>query len=73
MKQKHLPLIGLKAELRRRKITYAMLANKIKISVSALSQKINGRSDFYIYEIDTICQEFNIDYRFFYKVMLRIQ
>mgnify|MGYP004466216193 CR=1 FL=1 len=65
MKQKHLPLIGLKAELRRRKITYAMLAEELNISVSAVFQKINGRSDFYIYEIDTICQKFNIDYRFF--------
>lgn len=50
-KQKYRELVELKGLLREKKINYETLAQKMKMSLSALSNKINGKSIFNIIEI----------------------
>lgn len=50
-KQKYRELVELKGLLREKKINYETLAKKMKMSLSALSNKINGKSIFNIIEI----------------------
>mgnify|MGYP000888374388 FL=1 len=51
---KHRPYNQLKAELRSRKISNHELGKMLGISVSSVSNKINGKSDFLISEIARI-------------------
>ena len=65
MKQKHLPLLLLKSELRKRKISYREIARELSISLSSVCHKIGGRSDFYIHEMNALCERYGLDYRLF--------
>ena len=59
--KKYRELVELKGLLRERKINYETLSKKIKMSLSALSNKINGKSIFNIIEIVKICEVANIE------------
>jgi len=52
--EKYRELVELKGILRQKKITYETLAKHLKMSMSALSNKINGKSVFNIIEINRI-------------------
>lgn len=52
--KKYRELVELKGLLRQKKINYETLANNLKMSLSALSNKINGKSLFNILEVDKI-------------------
>lgn len=46
----------LKTELKEKEISYQTLADHLGITITALSNKMNGRSDFYIYEVQKIIE-----------------
>lgn len=52
--KKYRELLELKGLLREKKINYETLAKYLKMSLSALSNKINGKSIFNILEVDKI-------------------
>ncbi len=52
--EKYRELVELKGILREKKINYETLSNYLKISLSALSNKINGKSVFDILEAKNI-------------------
>lgn len=52
--KKYRELVELKGILREKKINYETLAKHLKMSLSALSNKINGKSVFDIVEINNI-------------------
>lgn len=52
--KKYRELLELKGLLREKKINYETLAKYLKMSLSALSNKINGKSVFNILEVDKI-------------------
>lgn len=54
MKNKYRELVELKGILREKKINYETLAKYLKMSISALSNKINGKSVFNILEVNSI-------------------
>ncbi len=58
--KKYRELVELKGILRQKKINYKTLANLLEISLSALSNKINGYSLFDILEVDKISKIINI-------------
>lgn len=51
---KYRELVELKGILREKKINYETLAKHLKMSLSALSNKINGKSVFNILEVEKI-------------------
>lgn len=51
---KYRELVELKGLLREKKINYETLARYLKMSLSALSNKINGKSVFNILEVENI-------------------
>lgn len=52
--KKYRELVELKGILREKKINYETLAKHLKMSLSALSNKINGKSIFDIVEVNNI-------------------
>ena len=52
--KKYRELVELKGILREKKINYETLSKYLKMSLSALSNKINGKSVFNILEVDKI-------------------
>ena len=54
--KKYRELVELKGILRERKISYENLAENLKMSLSAISNKINGKSVFDILEAKKICE-----------------
>lgn len=52
--KKYRELVELKGLLRQKKINYETLAKHLKMSLSALSNKINGNSVFNILEVNKI-------------------
>lgn len=65
--QQHEPYRKLKGALRERGITYSQLANTLKISETAVSHKINGKSDFYLSEVTKIENEYGIKVNIFFR------
>lgn len=51
---KYRELVELKGLMRQKKVNYETLAKELEISISALSNKINGKSLFNILEADKI-------------------
>ena len=64
-KLKHKPYQKLKGKMRECNITCSDLAELLNISETAVIHKINGRSDFYISETDTIIQSLGWNYDIF--------
>ena len=54
--KKYRELVELKGLLREKKINYEALAKYLKLSLSALSNKINGKSVFNLVEVAKISQ-----------------
>ena len=52
--KKYRELVELKGILREKKINYETLARFLKMSISALSNKINGKSAFFILVVNKI-------------------
>ncbi len=59
--QKYRELVELKGLLRQKKINYETLAKYLKMSLSALSNKINGKSVFNILEVEKIASFIGIE------------
>lgn len=59
--KKYRELTELKGLLRQRKINYETLAKYLRMSLSALSNKINGKSLFNILEVDRIAKFVDIE------------
>lgn len=59
--KKYRELTELKGLLRQKKINYETLARYLKMSLSALSNKINGKSLFNILEVDKIAKFVGIE------------
>lgn len=59
--KKYRELTELKGLLREKKINYEALAKYLKMSLSALSNKINGKSVFDLVEVGKIVQLMGID------------
>lgn len=53
---KYRELVELKGILREKKVTYDTLSKYLKMSLSALSNKINGKSIFTLTEVIKICE-----------------
>lgn len=60
MNKKYRELVELKGKMREKKISYAAMAKKLKISVSNFSDKINGKSVFNIIEVNIMARELKI-------------
>lgn len=58
---KYRELVELKGLLREKKINYVTLARYLKLSLSALSNKINGKSIFNLVEVVKIAQLIGIN------------
>lgn len=54
--QKYRELVELKGLLREKKINYVALANYLKLSLSAVANKINGKSIFNLVEVVKISE-----------------
>jgi len=59
--KKYRELVELKGLIRERKTNYETLAKQLKMSISAISNKINGKSVFNILEAEKISEILNID------------
>ena len=59
--KKYRELLELKGLLRQKKINYETLAKYLKMSLSALSNKINGKSVFNILEVEKIASFVGIE------------
>lgn len=59
--KKYRELVELKGILREKKINYEALAKYLKMSLSALSNKINGKSIFNLVEVAKIVQLVGIE------------
>lgn len=56
----HRPYNEFKGALRARNLTYANVARLLNISETAVGYKINGKSDFYISEVEKILNSYNL-------------
>lgn len=61
----HLPYNRFKGFLREKGLTYQDIANLIQATAPTVSQKINGKSDFFWSEIQIISKEYGINYDIF--------
>lgn len=61
MKRKYRELVELKGKMREKKVSYAIMAKELKISVSNFSDKINGKSVFNIVEVNIIAKVLGIE------------
>lgn len=57
---KYRELVELKGLMRQKKVNYETLSKELELSISALSNKINGKSLFNILEADRISKILNI-------------
>lgn len=71
-KKFHEPYMRLKGILREKGLTYADIAETLEISETAVGFKINGTSDFFIGEVDTLEEKHGIPTEIFFKKKLRI-
>lgn len=64
-KIKHLPYENLKVKLFQHKISYSDLAKLLNLSETAVSHKINGKSDFMLQEAIRVSEFAKIDIKNF--------
>ncbi len=57
-KEMHKPYNKLKGFLREHMITYGEIAKTLGITESAVANKLNGRSDFYLREIEILLDQY---------------
>lgn len=61
----HEPYNRLKGALRERGLTYDDISKTLEISETAVGFKINGTSDFYISEVETLRQTYDFSLQIF--------
>lgn len=54
----HKPYNKLKGSLREKGLTYSDVATTLGISETAVGLKINGKSDFYLSEVESLCARY---------------
>ena len=64
-KVKHKPYAKLKGKMREKGLTCADISKLLNLSETAVNHKINGRSDFYIGEVEKISAAYDIERKFF--------
>ena len=57
---KHPPHLKLKGQLAEKGIKQKELARLLGITVTTLSRKINGQAHFTVFEVNKICQEYDL-------------
>lgn len=62
---KHKPYQKLKGVMTEKSITYADFSRVLGISITAVNNKINGKSDFLLSEVEIINKAFDIETKFF--------
>ncbi len=62
----HQPYAKLKGWLRETGLTYEDLALLLGINKATVSQKINGKSDFYLSEVKVIMEHYNLESNIFF-------
>ena len=65
-KNAHSPYLKFKGWLREKCLTYADVAEVIDVSECTVSQKINGKSDFYANEIYKLNLKLGVDIKYFF-------
>lgn len=68
--KKHPPYISLKLAFAGKGLKYKDIATVLGVTETTLMLKINGDSDFYVHEQQTICKEFGIDSSVFFEVFV---
>lgn len=63
----HKPYNELKGALRAKELKYSDVAKLLNISETAVSFKINGKSDFYVSEVDALLKAYNLELDVFLK------
>ena len=58
---RHNPYKGLKRTLRAKGLRYEDVAELLDRSVPAVCKKMNGESDFYLYELHKMCSSYGLD------------
>lgn len=61
----HKPYMKFKGWIRENDLTYSDIASLLSCTIGTVSQKVNGESDFYMYEIEKIVSEHGVDYNIF--------
>ena len=73
VKSFHSPYNKLKGALREHELTYLDVAKTLGISETAVGFKINGKSDFYISEVEILIKKYGFELEIFLNNELRIQ
>lgn len=70
MKKKHAPYIAFKHAIAGKGLTYKDVAKVIDVTETTLMLKINGSSDFYLSEMQAICEAFDLDPAIFFEAFV---
>ena len=62
---KHAPYMKLKGKMRENNVVPNDLADLLNLSLTSVTQKINGQSDFFLSEATKIVNNYNWDYDIF--------
>lgn len=65
-KQIHEPYNKLKGFLREKELTYLDIGNTLNISITAVANKINGISDFYVEEVKILQDKYGVELSIFF-------
>ena len=57
---KHAPYNTLKKELKARRVRYDDIAELLDLSTPAVCKKMNGESDFFLYEMRAMCRAYEL-------------
>lgn len=60
MKKVHEPYAKFKGFIREKGITYTDIAKTLEISETSVCQKVNGKSDFYLCQIEKLKSEYGM-------------
>lgn len=63
----HEPYMGFKGWLRSNSLKYEDIATLLNLTIGTVSDKINGLSDFQLYEVEKIVSEYGTSYNIFFN------
>lgn len=66
-KQIHKPYTGFKGWLRGNSLKYEDVAKLLGLTIGTVSDKINGLSDFQLYEVEKMVAEYGTSYTIFFN------
>ena len=69
-KKKHAPYIAFKHAIAGKGLTYKDVAKVIDVTETTLMLKINGGSDFYLSEMQAICEAFSLASSLFFDAVV---